>query len=407
MHKQTFDEKQLEKLLQDMPKVKDLQDPEQLFAKISSRLEEEKTIEKKIENKNSARKKRTWILPTLASIAAVVIVALVVPSLLYQQDSTMENKSARQSVEEKATESVEQGVKKNFTMMAEDDAILKSVADSQSHVIPAVANDQDIVTVAIPDANAQFVVPVSFIVPKDGATSRLERIETIKDHLREAEWGLSSYILEGVKLSEEQLKNGSNKLIINVPAAHQYGNGSAMEVIFLSTVKEMAKQLGYQMIEFQTEGKPGITLGNYGELQKLDLQKEKAKGAYYVFQPNGQVQKYLVPFPQEADFNKVLTAMKAPVEIDLQQIKPSIPEDVNFQKVTVDNNNKKAVIEFTDDTAIANEESDLLMIEAILMTAKEYDIQTVEFLNAKIDMVGPYNLQEPVQVPLAVNPMPY
>lgn len=402
MHKSTFDDEQLEKLLQSMPMVKDTQDPEQLFAKISSRLEEELPIDKKIENKKLVQKKRPWILPTLASIAAVVIIALVVPSFLHEQESALDEPT-QQLKKETIEDDVERNAE-NFPMMAEEGPAIKMAVVNPSHVITEVLENEEIITVAVPDTNAQFVVPLSFRAPKDEAISRLERVETINDHLHEEEWGLSSYILENVTLSEG---NNGKKLIIDVPADHQYGNGSAMEVIFLATVKVIAKQLGYGIIEFRTEGNQGIVLGNYGKLTTIDLQKEKTKGVYYVFEPNGAGQKFLVPLPMDVEFSKAIEAMKVPNDIEKQQITPAIAVDINFQKIVIEENNKSALIEFVEGTNLVNDETSALMIEAILMTAKEYGVKTVEFKNAGPDYIGPYNLLEPVQVPLAVNPMPY
>ncbi|EKN67408.1 hypothetical protein P9E76_04985 [Schinkia azotoformans] len=406
MHKSTFNDDQLEKLLRNMPKVKDTQDPEQLFANISSRLEEKKIDVNGNDLIKTPKRKRTWILPTLASIAAIIIVSLVIPSFLYEQDSATEEVNKKANVQ-KSIIGEKQEEPENFTMMAEEGMMTRMAFDGGSHLITELPEDQEIITVAVPDVFAQFIVPISFIVPKDGEMTNLERIETIQEHLHEEDWGLSSYILENVKFSEEQMDNGVKKLIIDVPENHPYGNGSAMEIMFLSTVKEMAKQLGVSTVEFRTDSKPGIMLGNYGELKVLDLEKEKAKRLYYIFQPNGQIQKFLVPFPKEVEFTKALEEMKLPMEIDLQQIKPAIPESIQFKSVGIDPSTHHAVIEFAEGTTLTNDETNLLMVEAILMTAKEHGAQTVEFKNATVDFIGPFNMLESIQVPLAVNPMPY
>lgn len=405
MHKSTFDEDQLEKLLQSMPKVKDHQDPEQLFAKISSRLDEENVVEKKIETKRTKRKKKIWFLPLLASISAVAIIAIVVPSFLHQQDSTME-KEKIESREEKTAEGVRGEHAKNFTMMAkegEESPIARMVMTPQSHVITDLLENQEIITVAVPDPNAMFVVPLSFIVPKDAETTKLERIQKIKEHLHEEEWGLSGFILEGVRFSEE---NDGKKLIINVPRDHQFGNGSTMETIFTETVKETAKGMGYEVVEFQTDGKPGIVLGNFGKITKINLTNPNAKEIYYNFEPNGVGQKFLVPIQMGDDFSGAIEAMKLPNELGIEQLKPSITKGVNFKSIVFDQKKKIATIEFREGTNIENDENSLLMIEAILMTAKEYGAQVVEFKNGP-DSIGPYNLLKPINVPLAVNPMPY
>ncbi|NSL50491.1 GerMN domain-containing protein [Calidifontibacillus erzurumensis] len=403
MHKQTFDEEQLEKLLQNMPKVKDTQDPEQLFTIISSRIEE-KEQKPLLKEEKSTWKKKSWLLPTLASIAAIVIVAIVSPSFLYEQKKN-EKQVAFDSQKENAAlnEQNEQTERENFTMMARE--MPSTVIDSSiSHVITSKGDAEEILTVAIPDRNVQFVVPVSFVVPNNETETKLDRMETIQEHLYEDAWGLSNYILENVQYSEDK---SSQALIVNVPANHTFGQGSAMEVIFLATVKEMAKQMGYQSVIFETEGKPGILLGNYGEITTLDLQKEEAKGVYYIFQPEGYLQKFLVPFPKEVSFSKALEMMKMPNEMDKRQLKPAIPEEIKIKSAKIDPKKNVAIVDFAEGTIVPNDENGLLMIEAILMTAKEFGVSAVEFNNVGVDIIGQYNLQNSIPVPLAVNPMPY
>lgn len=414
MDKSTFDEKQLKELLQHLPKIKDHQDPEQLFASISSRLEEEKVEKNQMVEQTKKSQKKAWILPVFASAAALLIIALVIPSFMFQSNSSMQDssKASIESKSEEANESMDQSqiLENDNAIMIEGNKSKIEMLDRQiqSHVITDLSEEQQVITVAVPDRNAQFVIPISFIVPKDGqALTKLEQIETIKNHLYEEEWGLSPYILDNVSLSEETMEDDRRKVIVDVPRDHQYGNGSAMEIMFLATIKETFKQLDYDIVEFQTEGKPGIILGNYGELKEIKLQGKNSKRAYFIYQPYEQTQTFLVPFPIENNFANALEAMKSTDEFDLENIKPSIPKEIQFQNIEIDQDKNKVVIEFKDGTDLPNEEAYFMMVEAILMTAKEYGFEFIEFKNAPSSNIGQYNLLEAIEVPEGVNPMPY
>lgn len=402
MDKITFEEKQLEELLQSMPKVRDHRSPEQIFANISPRLEENEEKPRSIE-KTTVRRKRAWIVPTFASAAAVLIIAIVIPSFLYDQDSTMENSQTQLKLERFIDDKESPPIENEVGIMGADVQLARLAPGSESRVITAISVEEEVVTVAVPDQNAQFVVPLSFVVPKGQG---LEQLNTINEHLREHEWGLSDYILEGVSISEGSTSNGIKKIVLDVSANHSYGNGSAMEVIFIATVKETFKQLGYDVAEFRTEGKPGINLGNYGDIQELNLENDSSRSIYYLYQPIEQAQPFLVPFPKENNFEKALDAMKSTDELGLHEITPSVPAEIQFDNIIVERE-KKVIIEFVEGTQLENEAKYRIMIEAILMTAKEYDFEFVEFKNSPVDVIGSYLLNGPITVPSGVNPMPY
>jgi len=58
---------------------------------------------------------------------------------------------------------------------------------------------------------------------------------------------------------------------------------------------------------------------------------------------------------------------------------------------------------FSKDSKINNDQSTIYTIEAILLTAKEFDYQAVKLENANIDKIGRFNLNEALRVPVAAN----
>jgi hypothetical protein len=84
-------------------------------------------------------------------------------------------------------------------------------------------------------------------------------------------------------------------------------------------------------------------------------------------------------------------------------IYPTIPEDIQFRLTTLDD---QLFITPDNDQVFQDEQRALIMIEAILMTAKSFGYEFVTFNHVStIDQIGPYQFSEPIEVPEAVNPV--
>lgn len=84
---------------------------------------------------------------------------------------------------------------------------------------------------------------------------------------------------------------------------------------------------------------------------------------------------------------------------EIGYLSPSLPE--NFKLAKTESNDKVLEITLTDETKL--QEDFMPNLEAILMTASEFDYKGVRFTNANIDQLGPFNLKEVLPLPLAPN----
>lgn len=87
--------------------------------------------------------------------------------------------------------------------------------------------------------------------------------------------------------------------------------------------------------------------------------------------------------------------------IETYNLKASIPDDIDFETEVV--SDEQLLITFEDDADIKNDEETLYTIEAILLTAKEFEYNEVKLENTEIDQIGRFDLEKEIQVPVAPN----
>lgn len=402
MHKD-FDEEQLEKLLKSLPKVKDHQNADELFERITSRIaledEEEETVQE-----IKTTKKKSYIIPVIASIAAVSLLALILPSFFHNNglehgamDSTSEEsaKSNQIGTEEHITEnSIAEEPKQS--MVAEDNQ-MSMMAELPSHVVHQIPKGSTLVTAAIPDGNIQFVVPLSIVTFNEKPLiSQLNDLE-----LNGEQWGLGSFMLENVRFSLND--QDPNSIIIDLPIDHKFNDGSASEKMFLQSVTETVRYLGFKKIEFTVEGKPGVELGNYGLIKELNITEANEK--YYLVYKH-ETKSFLIPI--KASTNSIEEAINEMYTgKDIEELEPPLLGEISIDDIESSDESGLLTINFTNETTLPQTEEAVLMVEAILLTAKEFGFEQVQFNFTGIPTLGDYNFLSPIDVPAAPNPIEF
>lgn len=383
MKKSEWSDHELEQLLQQMPKVKDHRDPRDIYQSLSL--------------KAKKRKAQAWIVPSIASLAAVLLLFILAPQVWQgiSQDS-----ATKQETNEAFDNS------NNMAKIATDDSTNTGLADKKQEMsLLATATEtavyeeelmeQQVITYIVPDQNAQLLVPVSVLVPKENKTW-VELYQSQAEKLTENQWGLSDYFPLNATLSMEN----EQTLNVDVPADHQYGNGSANETLFIGILEEtMSRHQNLQKITFSTNGNPGIMLGNSGELSELNKPGTK-KRSYYLFNPNNQNSPFIVPgVDVSSDIGTALEAMR--VGNDIYGLKPSIPAEFIY-KIN-ESSDEQLILDISGNTQLTVEPKYVYCIEAILLTAKEFGYKTVKFENSPVPSIGRFNLENEIKVPVAPN----
>lgn len=404
MKKSEWSDKQLEDLLSQMPKIKDERDPREIYQNITVRM--------------NKRKQRTWIMPATAAALAAVLFFILAPTLFNWQNSEEKASDLRNQSEPTQQISMKEDADlqeaKKEQEATEENAIpfsAKQNADEQSEIgiksvdseDPATAvyeediSGMEVLTYAIPDEKAMLAVPVSVLVAKEEDKSKFDLFEENMQTLNEKEWGLKDYFpLNAEFMFDEE----SKVLTVDFPVDHPYGDGSASETVFNEALSYTLSALDISEIKFTTEGKSGMDLGNSGFIEEFI--PEYGNHAYYFYYLNETGKKpYIVPYGEKlGSIKEAFAAMK--VNQEKAKLFASIPADINFE--TEENpEEKKLTIRFVEGTVLNNDESTVHTIEAILLTAKEFNYHAVKIENANVEMVGRFDLANEIKVPVAAN----
>lgn len=407
MRKQELNDEQLEKLLRQMPKIIDHRDKNEIYQNIAIKMKKRKQI--------------VWIMPSVATAAALLIFFILAPNLMSWQvskESSMNDAAKRSSPvpeqfsnksadvnEEPKQKTVERTDKANIEISSEkksnDKISINSTAieDSATALYVEDTNEDEVLTYSIPDKNAQVFVPISVVVPKEENQSKFDLFDKYMKNLNEEEWGLSDYFPLNATLDFDE---ETRVLTVDVPDDHTYGSGSASELPFKNVLTHAMMELNIEKINLTTEGKPGIEFGNSGVFSEFIPEEQLGNHAYYIYYPNEKKSKtFIIPYGEKVNsINEAFSAMRK--NIQEEKLFASIPDNIRF-KTEEDEVEKKLTIRFEEGSVINNDESTVHTIEAILLTAKEFSYQAVKFENAKIDKVGRFNLNDELQVPIAAN----
>ncbi|MDZ5471160.1 GerMN domain-containing protein (plasmid) [Bacillus sp. 31A1R] len=406
MKKSEWSDKQLEELLREMPKIEDHRDPRDIYQNVASKLKK--------------RQQRTWVVPSIATVAAAALFLILSPNLMNWEQSTdrsvesldqsnsavemkmVQNNEAKdsniESIEEEELKDDAQGVSIQKDDTESNKRVLTVEEMRKTAVYEQDAEGNEVFTYAIPDQNAQLVVPVSVVVPKVEGKTKFTTFEEWMAKLSEQEWGLTDYYPLNASL---QYDDESKVLNIDVPKDHQYGIGSAEQTSFLKILNDTLYMMNIEKVSLTTEGSPGIMFDNYGMKEEITVQPT-SNHAYYFFYPNTEEEKpYLVPTNET--FNSVeeaLQKMKEPME-ELG-LTPSIPSDINFE-VIPSKSKDLLVIQLDSNSKLTDDSSTLYMIEAILLTAKDFNYQKVKIENSNLAQIGDFIFNEEWKVPVAPN----
>ncbi|MCM3093080.1 MULTISPECIES: GerMN domain-containing protein [unclassified Cytobacillus] len=414
MKESKWSDEELQELLNQMPKIKDTRDPREIY--------------QTIEIKMGKQKKRTWILPAAAGAAALLLLFILAPNLMNWQESadkqveiqseqtqsskqiTTENNRITEAKDEETESSPlakEEDQQEDHSELAGDpekeSSDDKSMKSFSSEASPTAVYEEDlagkeVLTYAIPDKEAQNIVPVSVLVDDDPDRTKFDLFEDTMSKLTEEAWGLYDYYPLKANLSYDQ---GNRMLTVDVPADHPYSKSSAAEYLLENVLSDIMKNLEIKKINLRTEGKAGIEFSHFGNREEFIPENSNGNLIYYFLYPNGaESTPFLVPFKEELDSVKeALNAMKK--NRSENNLQASIPDNIDFEIEEIKDG--KLIIRFNNESEIIDNEPTLHAIEAILLTAKDFDFETVKLENADVDKIGKFDLTQELKVPVAAN----
>lgn len=406
MKKSQLSDKQLEEILGQMPKIKDHRDSRDIYSNIAHRVEKRK-------------KMPGWVIPG-AALAAVLFLAFILsPGLLGVNDASQESMDRNSATEAKSSMELDTAVRDdsaNKSAAEEENTFMADSAAGKEKANEFAAMDKvnpyeglislypeevdtettELLTYAIPDEQVMNVVPVTVTTPKQEGKSWIDSYTETMPKLKEEEWGLTDYYPMDASWNYDE---ATKTLTMDVKPDHPFQYGSATNIIFVDSMTQNFSRAGIDKMVLTTEGEPGINLGNFGTMEELPLNTETKKRRAYLFLTVEEVQNpYLVP--TEEQYKTIGEAFAQMWKSDeIGYLSPSLPDD--FKLAKTESKDKVLEITLTDDTTL--NESFLPHLEAILMTASEFEYTGVKFTNANIDQIGPFDMNEVLSLPLAPN----
>jgi hypothetical protein len=427
-HKQRMEEEQLEKLLRQMPRMKDDRDPKQIYREVHVGLN---------------KKPRSFnVMPALALAAAVLIFAIISP--LFLQNLSGSNSSMDQATQNSESagimESAErddsgdsaeeesvgiQSADKDARLDKEDsdiamddaeksdsDDMAAFSAEQPTFVVSNVMEDtENVITIGVSARDAMsndgaFSFPISVVVPKTDEESFINDLEKIRYELDYDKLGLSiPHLNDGAIITAAENEDGTKKAIIEVGSLYR-GYSSTQSFTFADQVAETFR-LHFTTVEYTNNGSSkNVEMAGDVKNGPEDLQKLRKK-AYLKYKGSQDGPTFLVLSQQDyVNVQEALKAMKtAPDQDSESRIEASVPKTIEITSLQAEGDLVKIVL--SSKSILENTEETIFALEAMMMTAKEFGFKQVVFETSHSGNIGNVPLNEVVEVPITPNPVSY
>ncbi|WP_251555237.1 hypothetical protein [Neobacillus muris] len=384
MKKSEWSDEELIQILRQMPKIEDNRHPHDVYQNIP----------------RWKRKSVQWMFPGIAALAALLLFFILVPKFMDGNQQSVDKAAKSESAQSREMAEGNNTIKKEKSQDSTPDS--PKMAAVQSNMERTAIYDDEIgngqvLTFWIPDEQVSFLVPVSNIVAKSQGKTWMDLFTEKASELKEPEWGLTDYYPLNASMNLDQQ---NNRVLVDVPIGHQYGQGSANELGFMEILKkDVASNSTIKQIKLSTAGNDGIEFGNTGMTSELMVSNDKNR-AFFFYYPQGSEKPFIVPFNKPFnDVQSALGAMKgdAPISGLQKSILPS------FEIENVGNEGNTLQLSLKSNDQLEDNQQTLLCLEAILLTAKDFGFEKVAVSNSPITQIGPFDLTKEIQVPLAPN----
>lgn len=381
-----YSEESLIQQLKRLPKIKDPRSKDEVYERLVLNI-----------RRSRPRKRSTFshkIIPIFSLSLAIVIILLISPSLFndffkrsiedhtFESDEMIRSEIYADSSQEDGREEIEDGRREMTTE-----------GEFESYLLYDVEKDQQIVYRAFVEEHLQYIIPVSYLISND---EDLEEAYASRSYTLKEEWTVLSDLLDGVSYTIDE---GAKEVIIHLPDQFSVGESSIYSYLFTEVITMMFQPLGIQKAIFDFEGKT-VDFGALGEIREITWD-ETIPASYKVLNHPDASRKFLVPVrTYDESIQDAFQDMKN--DDPFYYVERTIPDQIEF---TLQPKENELIVQFINGEEISDEAPYVLMIEAMLLTAKSYGYETVNFQLNHLTNIGPYDVTSSIQVPLGVNPI--
>ncbi|RCW64880.1 hypothetical protein [Saliterribacillus persicus] len=403
------DFKDIENKIKKLPKIEDNTPKEVLFQKIQNKMDQ---------SEKPKRSSKRWIIPTMATVASLFIILLIAQSIPWnhvadQQESSMDRNEATTEESTEDSEISDSAIvpneqKEQETQIMEDeskDEENNDLSESQSFE-NEITNEEEFVYhvgyeknenlfdvhTAVTTNEAQYAIPIT-LIDTSGGTDVNYYYNALENFIDPEEYGIELSLLEGLEFNIDAL---STTGFIDVSSNFSSASSGTMGNMLEQILGHMLVPYGFESIPF--EGSTN-NLGQLAGQNPLPLSVEE-EVPYKYYQAGEEYSSLLVPITNAniANIEETLEYMKEDEEPF--NVFKSIPNDASITTNEISNTTIEIAVESEH---IAENQTTLKMVEAILMTAKSFGYQEVIF-DIGINEVGTYDLTTEIKVPLQINP---
>ena len=394
-----WDDNKIEELLGAMPAIQDKRPKSDILA----RLQQDERL-----NVPRRKKQNKW-MPAFAAVAALLVIGLLLPSMLQQNEGAM--------VEDKSAADAEMAKNDSGEIAAYDESEETALFDGNSVEKEAAAfNTTRMVVsshVVLPNGlegmhafrigltHAAEVIPVTLLISDqristdfpEGDPDSVALYNKYAADIPETELGFDDY-----HPYQGEIKLIDDTVVHTIPAQHAYDLSTATEGIYADSVLETFNDHA-QFKGVDANGNQ-VVFSHEGVTQPKKLLGGKRPMPYYKYvMPTGQF--YLVP----AGGRQYDSASEALVNMKEQQgdlFESVIPESVTYD-VREENGMMMIAFDSELDLSVIDPVEANAMIEGFMLTASNFNKQ-VRLENIMQDYFGNYDLTAVLPEPVGVNP---
>ncbi|MBO0995351.1 hypothetical protein [Bacillus sp. SD088] len=380
--------KKMIQMIKHLPEVTDQRSKEEIYRKVKQNMD-----------RKPKKRKGLILIPTFASLAAVLIFLLVSPTLFEQnagqKESSMADRrvTSNQDNTEKNENKLFESDEKNSTMQAQEETE-KSSQFRTSLYNEDVENKQVLTYATLTNDGGLVPVSVSILVAKEEGADWFEQYKQeaklIQNHapnLMNIEPILNSMVIE----------NQTNaRVIIDDQFKENFGYQNGLKDFIQNTFQ----YTNIEEVQFTDQDGNPVEFGNDGIVQDQAIEKQPHRAQYLYEADSGEA--YIVSNSDTTkdNLNDTLHAMKDSPNDFLQTL---IPNNLDFE--IVQEEEEQVTIQFNQllDLSAGDQQEKMWMLEGILLAAKEYGFQAVQFESIEPEQWEGFDFDQPIQVPIAPN----
>ncbi|QTM99692.1 hypothetical protein ERJ70_10490 [Sediminibacillus dalangtanensis] len=394
--KKGWNNQRVEENLRKLPVIQDKRPENELYQKVVEGLQEET-------DRKNKRSWKSWLIPSLATLAVLVLIAVIGQSAMRIDHFTSQEDAAdtysNEAVDTEEAKVMEEGSQSDSGLPAErsesadEGAIVNEAEEPVSKAVYTNTDRTTTLDVSIPIEGNGYLVPLTYQT-ENTSESIQSTLNQLDERLDPEAISLPPNLLQGVTF---EIDKSNGIAIVHFPAEFNFEDEAFTENVG-TVLSRLFLPLEINQVKLQINGKPGIPIATKGEvIDSLPL-KQPGSYVYKIYQKQEDTTPFLAAVPVAIDHDIEAAFYEMRKEEPDNNLKATIPADVTFR---VQKSEKQVSVDLSG--PVTNDQKTLDMMEAMMMTAKSFGYKTIEF-NIAENRIGPYdNLEEPLEVPDGIN----